>query len=143
MGYTTTDTQLLVGLGVSSIGDSWTGFAQNVKVFEEYVKMVNENKLPIVRGHILTDEDLIIRRHILNLMCHFETSWEEKSMQCEAFYEGLERLQEMVKDDLLLISPYRMEVTDKGRAFVRNICMALDARLWRKQPESQIFSQTV
>lgn len=143
MGYTTTDTQLLVGLGVSSIGDSWTGFAQNVKVFEEYVKMVNENKLPIVRGHILTDEDLIIRRHILNLMCHFETSWEEKSMQCEAFYEGLERLQEMVKDELLLISPYRMEVTDKGRAFVRNICMALDARLWRKQPESQIFSQTV
>lgn len=143
MGYTTTDTHLLIGLGVSSIGDSWTGFAQNVKVFEEYVKMVNEGKLPIVRGHILSEEDLVIRRHILNLMCHFETSWENPEDQTEVLYEGLERLEEMVKDGLIVKYPFRMEVTEAGRAFVRNICMALDARLWRKQPESQIFSQTV
>ena len=133
MGYTTTNTRLLLGLGVSSIGDSWTGFAQNVKVFEDYVQMVNDGQLPIVRGHILSDEDLVLRRHILNLMCHFETSWENVVDQSEA----------LIKDELLLLHPFRLEVTEKGRAFVRNICMALDARLWRKQPESQIFSQTV
>ena len=133
MGYTTTNTRLLLGLGVSSIGDSWTGFAQNVKVFEDYVQMVNDGQLPIVRGH----------RHILNLMCHFETSWENVVDQSEALYEGLDRLSEMIKDELLVLHPFRLEVTEKGRAFVRNICMALDARLWRKQPESQIFSQTV
>ena len=143
MGYTTTNTRLLLGLGVSSIGDSWTGFAQNVKVFEDYVQMVNDGQLPIVRGHILSDEDLVLRRHILNLMCHFETSWENVVDQSEALYAGLDRLSEMIKDELLVLHPFRLEVTEKGRAFVRNICMALDARLWRKQPESQIFSQTV
>lgn len=143
MGYTTTNTRLLIGLGVSSIGDSWTGFAQNVKVFEEYVVMVNEGLLPVVRGHVLSEEDLVIRKHILNLMCHFETSWENHAEQCEAFYTGLERLDEMVKDGLVVLHPFRLEVTELGRAFVRNICMAMDARLWRKQPESQIFSQTV
>lgn len=143
MGYTTTDTELLLGLGVSSIGDSWTGFAQNVKVFEQYVSMVNEGKLPLLRGHILTPEDLVLRRHILNVMCHFETSWSQPAEQTPALYEGLERLDEMVKDGLVRLEPYRLEVTDPGRAFVRNICMALDARLWSKQPESELFSSTV
>ena len=31
MGYTSSKTQLMIGLGMSSISDSWYGFAQNVK----------------------------------------------------------------------------------------------------------------
>ena len=75
---------LLIRLGVSSIGDSWTGFCAECESIRRYVKMVNEGKLPIVRGHILSEEDLVIRRHILNLMCHFETSWENPEDQTEA-----------------------------------------------------------
>jgi oxygen-independent coproporphyrinogen-3 oxidase len=143
MGYTTTTTKLLVGLGVSAIGDSWNGFAQNVKVFEDYVKIVNEGSLPVFRGHFLSEEDLILRQHILNIMCRFETSWHQEKEQHASLYEGLERLQEMVKDGLLTIEPFQLQVTEKGRSFVRNICMALDARLWRNQPQTAIFSSTV
>ena len=143
MGYTTTTTKLQIGLGVSSIGDSWNAFAQNLKVFEDYVRIVNEGHLPVFRGHFLSQEDLILRQHILNIMCRFETSWKNENEQHVSLYEGLERLHEMVKDGLLVIEPFVLHVTDKGKPFVRNICMALDARLWRNQPKTAIFSSTV
>jgi oxygen-independent coproporphyrinogen-3 oxidase len=143
MGYTTTSTKLLIGLGVSAIGDSWNAFAQNVKVFEEYVRIVNEKELPVFRGHFLSKEDLILRQHILNIMCRFETSWEHAREQDSALHEGLERLEEMEKDGLLELKPFSLQVTEKGKPFVRNICMALDARLWRNQPQTSIFSSTV
>jgi oxygen-independent coproporphyrinogen-3 oxidase len=143
MGYTTSSTRLLIGLGVSSIGDSWTGFAQNVKVFETYVQMVEAGKLPLLKGHILTKEDLVLRRHILNLMCRFETRWSEEEIEPDLARKILERLSEVENDGLIEIHGNSILVKEKGRPFLRNICMAFDARLWRKQPESLIFSQTV
>src|SRR5690606_22230424 len=80
MGYSASKTQLMIGLGVSSISDSWYAFAQNEKALEDYYKRIELNELPVFRGHLLTDEDLIIRRHILNLMCSFKTSWEDNSL---------------------------------------------------------------
>jgi oxygen-independent coproporphyrinogen III oxidase len=143
MGYTPGKTTLMVGLGVSSISDSWTAFAQNVKSVEEYYKLINENKLPVFRGHMLNEEDLIIRQHILNLICRYETSWKEFNEQCEALYDSLPRLFEPEQDGLVDLLPFEMKVTEKGKAFVRNICMALDARLWRNLPQTRIFSSTV
>ncbi len=143
MGYTTNDTKLLIGLGVSSIGDSWTGFAQNVKVFEQYVKLVEAGTLPIFKGHILTPEDLYLRQHILNIMCHFETEWSEADEHIGLVYAALERLEEMESDGLLISTSGNLTVTEDGKAFIRNVCMAFDARLWEKQPESLIFSSTV
>ena len=42
MGYTTNSTKLMIGLGMSSISDSWEVFAQNVKSVKEYTSIVNE-----------------------------------------------------------------------------------------------------
>lgn len=41
MGYTASKTQVMIGLGVSSISDSWYGFAQNVKSIEEYYNLLS------------------------------------------------------------------------------------------------------
>lgn len=142
MGYTTTHTELMIGLGVSSISDTWSGFAQNEKKVEDYYKRIKEGNFPVFKGHILSREDLILRRHILNLMCKQETSWDDKQEQCPAFFEGLNRFSEMEEDNLVYIDKNRMRITAKGKPFLRNICMALDARLWRKQPETLLFSST-
>lgn len=143
MGYTPTYTKLLVGLGVSSISDAWSGFVQNAKVVEEYYKLLGEGKLPFFKGHILTEEDLILRKHISDLMCRFETSWEKEEMQTEFLSKTIERMSEFEKDGLLKLSPFHLEITEEGKPFVRNICMAFDARLWRNQPHTRIFSSTV
>ncbi|MBF6642188.1 oxygen-independent coproporphyrinogen III oxidase [Flavobacterium sp. J49] len=143
MGYTASKTQLMIGLGVSSISDSWYAFAQNEKELETYYARLAQNELPVYRGHVLTEEDLIIRRHILNLMCQFNTSWQNDDLYFEELPEVLEQLHEMELDGLLQIKPNGLVVTEKGKAFVRNICMAFDLRLKRKTPQTQLFSMTV
>ncbi|MCO6149220.1 oxygen-independent coproporphyrinogen III oxidase [Flavobacterium sp. NRK1] len=143
MGYSASKTQLMIGLGVSSISDSWYSFAQNEKTLEDYYKRIEQNELPVFRGHLLTDEDLIIRKHILNLMCCFETSWENEDEQFAELPEVILSLNEMANDNLLEFGKNRITVTENGKAFVRNICMAFDLRLKRKAPETQLFSMTI
>ena len=94
------------------------------------------------RGHLLNDEDLLMRRHILNLMCHLQTELLEEDLLME-LPEILIRLEEMKKDDLIEIKENSLKITEKGRPFVRNICMAFDLRLQRKKPETRLFSMTV
>jgi len=143
MGYTPVHTQLSLGLGVSSISDSWYGFAQNDKTIEDYIDHVTNGKLPVFHGHILDTEDLILRRHILNIMCRFGTSWKREEAQHPSLYDGLSRMREVEADGLVIIGDDHLRVTDEGRPFLRNICMALDARLWRNEPATKIFSQAI
>lgn len=143
MGYTDSKTQLMVGLGVSAISDSWYSFAQNVKNVEEYQDLLSQNILPVYRGHELSSEDLMIRKHILNLMCRLETSWKTPESQFEELPEVLANLEEMEIDDLIEIGPDYLKVKEQGRPYVRNVCMAFDLLLQRSKPETQLFSMTI
>ncbi len=140
MGYTHQYTQLMIGLGVSSISDTWFAFAQNVKKVEDYYDLINKGQFPILKGHHLTEEDLIIRRHILNLMCTGRTDWDTSLVINDALIAGLERAKLLEQDGLVEILENRLAVTHLGKRFLRNICMSLDARLWSEQPETQLFS---
>jgi oxygen-independent coproporphyrinogen-3 oxidase len=143
MGYSSSKTQLMIGLGVSSISDSWYSFAQNVKNLEDYYQIIEWNKLPVYRGHLSTDEDLIIRKHILNLMCKFETSWHNNETYFKEIPQVLLQLREMENDGLLIFGEKSLKVTDVGKPYVRNICMAFDLRLIRKAPDTALFSMTI
>ncbi|CEN39059.1 oxygen-independent coproporphyrinogen III oxidase [Capnocytophaga cynodegmi] len=143
MGYTASKTQVMIGLGMSAISDSWYGFAQNEKDLDAYYARIERNEIPVFRGHILNEEDLVVRKHILNLMCHFNTSWEENSMYFSEIENVTKRLSEMVSDDLIRIVDKKIEVTNAGKPFVRNVCMAFDLRLQRNIPNTKIFSMTV
>lgn len=142
MGYTAGKTALMIGLGMSSISDSWYGFAQNEKSVTDYSARVNSGKLPIFRGHLLTPKDLIIRRHILNLMCNLETEWSIGLSQ-ETKDQIITRLQSLIDDGLLEVDNQKVKVKEAGRMFVRNICMAFDLRLIENKPETRIFSMTI
>ena len=143
MGYTASKTQVMIGLGISSISDSWYSFAQNVKTIEEYYECLARNEIPVFKGHVLNQEDLIIRQHILNLMCSFSTSWENSEMLFPEIDEVLEQLEEMAQDGLIQFSDSSVTILEKGKPFVRNICMAFDLRLKRRMPENRIFSMTI
>ena len=143
MGYSDSKTQVMIGLGVSSISDSWYSFAQNVKEVEEYQALVEDGVIPVYRGHILSDEDLIIRKHILNLMCSLKTSWKDPKLYIKEIPEIILNLKEMELDNLIEITDTGLHVKELGRPFVRNICMAFDLLLQRKRPDTQLFSMTV
>ncbi len=139
MGYTPVFTPLTIGLGASAIGDTFSAFAQNIKTVAEYQKAVAQGHLPLLRGHILTIEDQKIRQHILNLMCRYKTNWQPND-QREVV---LARLAEPVADGLVTIGPSGVQVTEAGKGYLRNICLAFDARFWAKMPSGRVFSQAV
>jgi len=143
MGYTSRLVAPLIGLGVSAIGDSWSAFAQNEKLLETYQERVASGELPLLRGHLLNSEDQILRRHILNLMTRFETHWTSDSVETPYLAEVSERLSEFVRDGLIELREGFCRILPAGRPFVRNVCMAFDARLVRQAPQTQLFSKTV
>lgn len=143
MGYTPMHTRLSIGLGVSAIGDAWTGFLQNLKKVEDYLAAVASGHLPIFKGHVHTAEDLIYRQHILNLMCRHATRWCDTAAHAHGMSDVLVRLQPMLDDGLIEIHDCSLQITEKGKPFVRNVCMAFDARLARKVPDGVVFSATV
>ena len=112
--------------------------AQNEKSVEEYTERVNEGSIPIFRGHLLSETDLIIRKHILNLMCNLETEW-NKRLSNKVKNDIIDRLQEIIEDGLVEVSDTKVTVS----MFVRNICMAFDLRLLENQPDTRIFSMTI
>ena len=140
MGYTHQYTKLSIGLGISAIGDSWYGFAQNVKSVETYLQNIAEGTFPLVKGHTLTSEDLMIRRIILDIMCLGKAKLSADSLIYANF---LTRLKPLLDDGLVLINDNKLNVTKSGRAFLRNICMCFDQKLALNVPQTQIFSTAV
>lgn len=141
MGYSDSKTEVMIGLGVSSISDSWTAFAQNEKSVEKYYDLLANDIIPVVKGHILNQEDLEVRSHILNLMCHGSTEILKGSvLDIKIVYDSME---ELIKDKLVKIQGNRVVIDEKGHAFIRNICMCFDFRLKRKKPKNQVFSLTI
>lgn len=143
MGYTVSHTDMLIGLGVSAISDGQSVYTQNEKTLSAYQEAVQAGNLPIIKGHLLSGEDELLRRHIRELMCSFRTGWDKKDVQCAAIMEGLQRLQEPEKDGLVVVRRNGVEVTEKGRPYIRNICMAFDAALWRNSPQAKLFSSAI
>lgn len=143
MGYTVARSSLLIGLGASAISDSWNAYAQNEKHIPGWQETVSKGLLPVVKGHVLTAEDMRLRNHIQSLMCRFETSLNRADAHCNAVMDGMGRLRELERDGLVALLPGKIQVTAAGRPFIRNICMAFDARLWRKAPQSQLFSKAI
>lgn len=140
MGYTDQHSRLLVGLGVSSISDAWEGYAQNEKTVEGYYARIHAGELPYVKGHILDEVDVKVRRMILDIMCKGSTTL---ALDSKLFQEIYPRLQPLFTDGLLIQEGEKLQVTSLGKSFLRNICMAFDQRMFRAKQEQLKFSQAV
>lgn len=144
MGYTTADTPVTLALGCSAIGDSWDTYVQNEKKVKDYTKAIlQEERLPLVKGHRLSGGDQTVRRHILNLMCKGYTDWRAETQRCEALGRAVDHWNDMAADGIIARSPYRVEVTPIGKPFLRNICLPLDDHYWARRPSGNTFSQAI
>ena len=140
MGYTTQSSRAMIGLGASSISDMWGAFAQNDKDIEKYKTKVFAGDIPVDKGHILTEKDLFVREQILNMMCHFKTSWSQDQFESIDSGHLKASLLDMENDGILELMPNGLVV--KERVFVRNICMLFDQYLTNVKTE-KLFSQTI
>lgn len=143
MGYTTSTSKILIGLGVSSISDSGGAFAQNIKDIDHYKKCVDEGVLPLEKGHLLNSEDLFVREQITNIMCRFETTWPEGCWSVDERIQIFDKLEGLAEDGLIVYDIGGLRVTEKGRPFIRNISMVFDQYLNRADVRKKVFSETV
>lgn len=139
MGYTPYKTNMLIGLGCSSISETNDGFAQNHKTVEQYKQIIHEGKLAVSNGHLITESDQLIGRHIMNLMCRYETS---KNNDPD-FHKAVSYLHEMEKDGLVIVTAESVTVTEEGKPFLRNICAAFDTHFQKKRNNKPVFSQSI
>ena len=76
-------------------------------------------------------------------MCNFETTWDKVDENNFIFNDIIPDLKEFEQDELISIQDNTISVKNKGKAFIRNICMAFDLRLKSKQPDTKLFSMTI
>lgn len=138
MGYTDQRTDLLLGLGVSSISETPYSFHQNEKVFAAYQQRVEAGEIPTHRGHVLTDEDRARRQQIMEFMTTGTVALRSEQVQAAA-----EFLNEMIQDGLVALQGDTLSMTEAGKPFLRNACLFFDERLKRQKPQTQVFSRSL
>ncbi|MCJ8163267.1 oxygen-independent coproporphyrinogen III oxidase [Pontibacter sp. E15-1] len=144
MGYTTCPTELLLGLGTSSISDARYAYMQNLKTVEAYQQAIAAGELAALKGHFLSEEDLLLKEAILQLACRGELELNERLLQ-SVDANALAELQQMAEEQLIVLSEDRLTITAAGQAFVRNVCAKFDRRLREtaNTAEQQVFSKSI
>ena len=147
MGYASENIENIIGFGVSSIGKIGHAFFQNVKTLKEYDTHIKNSVLPIDRGMILTDDDILRQNVIIKLMCQFELNKTDVEKEFKIkfdtyFDEELKDLVGLIEDGLIKLENDSIYVTHLGRFFVRNIANVFDIH-YRNQIKKHRFSQSV
>jgi len=144
MGYTTQNSELLLGLGVSAISDLGNAFAQNEKSLSQYYAAINEDRLAVKRGFFLNEEDLAFRQYIKDISCRGTAVFRPEHLATmEAFC--FPALEQMAKDGLVEYDRRQLQLTKEGHYFIRNVCSAFDLYLQRGHSFSgkQTFSKAI
>ena len=133
-GYSTQAGTDLYALGITSISQFGNIYSQNIKTEKEYFDKVDAGILPLAKGYLMSDDDVLRRDVIMSLMCDFElhfTQFEEKYKINfnEYFAKGLENIKQFVPDNLVILEDNNIKVTEIGRLLIRNIAMSFDAFL--------------
>jgi oxygen-independent coproporphyrinogen-3 oxidase len=147
MGYTVMPASDQVGVGVTSIGDLSGAYVANRRNLARYQRAVDGGRLPVARGILRSPEDdlraAVIRSIICTLGVDFGTVEDEWNIDVRGhFADALAQLEEPVSDGLVHISDAGLEVTPRGRFFLRNICMPFDAYLTASGGRP-VYSRTV
>ncbi len=143
MGYTTNATDLLIGLGTSAISDAKYAYAQNLKKVEEYTEGLTKDKLVVFKGHLQTEEDLQLKKSILEIAC--EGKIRQQNILNVEDNSILATLHKMNQEGILSSNMDGFQVTEFGRAFIRNICSVFDLRMNSAQKEkaAKLFSSAI
>jgi oxygen-independent coproporphyrinogen-3 oxidase len=141
MGYTTQHSGLLLGLGVSSISDVGTAYAQNEKTLHDYYAAIHAGRLAIKKGYLLSSEDAAFKTYILDLACRGRTQLHNEHLPLlkEHTFPVLKTL---AADGLVEWNENEVTVTGDGPYFIRNICSAFDLYL-KRTAETPLFSKAI
>ncbi len=147
-GYTTKGGANLVGIGLTSIGEGKRYYAQNTKDMHAYEAALDAGRLPFERGVVLSDDDLIRKAVIMELMANFHIDIKRIEQEFnidfkDYFKDALEALEEFIEADLVMVDDNEIRVSTTGTLLIRNIAMPFDAYMKKYASSKKTFSKTV
>ncbi|TEY03557.1 oxygen-independent coproporphyrinogen III oxidase [Campylobacter sp. US33a] len=145
-GYTTKGGADLIGVGLTSIGEGQSHYAQNFKDMPSYEAAIDKGILPFERGIKLSYDDELRKAVIMELMANFRLDIKriEKEFKIdfkEYFEEELKSLEDY-KSFIDLDENY-IRVNETGALLIRNIAMCFDAYMKNISEDKKVFSKTV
>lgn len=145
-GYTTKGGADLIGIGLTSIGEGQSHYAQNFKDMPSYEAAIIEGRLPFERGVKLSYDDELRKAVIMDLMANFRLDIKaiEKEFKInfkEYFKEDLKALEEY--KEFIDLNENFILVNETGVLLIRNIAMCFDAYMKNISEDKKVFSKTV
>jgi oxygen-independent coproporphyrinogen-3 oxidase len=133
-GYTSSQANATLGLGVSSISSIGNIYVQNHKKLKDYYSAIDSEKSAAAKGILLTKDDEIRRALIHALMCNFNVDKRSFGKQFKIdfdhyFAQSLASLRPFIEDKLVTNSEHSIVIHERGRLIVRNVCMSFDEYL--------------
>ncbi|MDR1460424.1 MAG: oxygen-independent coproporphyrinogen III oxidase [Campylobacteraceae bacterium] len=147
-GYTTKGGTDLIGIGLTSIGEGERHYVQNFREMSSYEEAIDNEKLPVMRGLMLSDDDVVRKAVIMEMMsnCKLNISNVQKRFNIDFFSyfkDEVKALQPFIDEGLVTIDKNFLHVSKTGTLLIRNICMPFDAYLKKIPEELRRFSKTV
>ncbi|MDR1975850.1 MAG: oxygen-independent coproporphyrinogen III oxidase [Campylobacteraceae bacterium] len=147
-GYTTKGGTDLIGIGLTSIGEGERHYVQNFRDMEKYEECIDSGKLPVMRGLALSDDDVLRKAVIMEMMSNFKLNIKniEKRFGIDFFdyfKDDIKELRAFINEGLVTLDERSLQVNDTGTLLIRNICMPFDAYLKKVPEELRRFSKTV
>ncbi|MCH6232352.1 oxygen-independent coproporphyrinogen III oxidase [Cognataquiflexum rubidum] len=142
MGYTTSPSKILLGLGNSSISDVYYAYAQNTKEIDLYKEQISLGHFAISKGHMMSKEDIETRNLILKLICNHEADWNF------CYYSVLgkrnwDKLKSFAEEGIIEFDAKGIKILPTGLPFIRNVCMVFDLRMQEKEERKFGFSKSI
>lgn len=147
MGYTTGRGTDLVAFGASAISTVGASYSQDRKGIDGYLEGIEAGILPVERGFLLDRADEVRRELIIDLFCNFSVDLAALGARfgidpAQFFADDLARLKPLVDDGLVEAGPGAVTVSETGKFFIRNVCMAFD-RYLERDASARMYSRTV
>ncbi len=146
-GYATQADCDLIALGVSAISRIGNVYAQNHRVLDDYYAAIDQQHLPLVKGLVMTQDDLIRRAAIHDLLCQskivladFEATWGVDFAQY--FAPELVQIAAHQVDGLVTLKDGVIAITPRGRFLARIVAMSFDRHL-REARSTAKFSRVI
>ena len=105
----------MIGIGVSSFSHFGGVNFQNAHNFEEYVRILNEDRLPLLRAVSLTPKQRLIREMVLQLKTGaLDTGYFQQKYGVDVWKEFLPVYEKLAADELLGRENGAIELTRRG-----------------------------
>ncbi|MCH7400674.1 oxygen-independent coproporphyrinogen III oxidase [Belliella kenyensis] len=142
MGYTTSPSKILIGLGNSAISDIHYAYKQNAKDIKIYQDQIDNHLLTASKSHMMSYKDIQNREMILSLICNQSVSWSKSFLQ-QVNKINLTKLNTFQNEGLIKYNSNGLKVLAKGQPFIRNICSIFDERMQENEEKLFGFSKVI